>query len=684
MRTKITYEAKINKAATNLVKDMLSELYDNPEAAVLREYVSNAYKANTDAKATKPVEVHLPEKKAPYLSIKDYGDGLNSTSIIAMFADFGADAGNNDYKLIDSFKNGPKTAIAVSNNIEVTSVNNGVLNKLLLKHTKNTISARFLIKDEPTTEASGTNIVIDFKDKIYSFCMWFYGYEEFMPENMLCGYSKNEVYVTNTKFESLNACRVPDTWYFNGHEYRKPTNNDSIPNIKGFLIDKAFYRITQPIYNITDYDESKSLVIPIDKRDVKVTNSHEYIDTDNEISTVRLKEAIQYASVHAQKEYAAIADDTSLQPFEKIKRLKDIGLKTDPVPLSLSNQAAPIPKELDEPAVKLSIVSDFMQKEYSISASTNKVRVDSNLDIFLIFDTELPKRPALKKFINWVIFETDDTYKPIKEMLQTNLSYNTVATTKRGYAKMVYTNNKSIANVQAAYDAFEKANVKTTDDLSDREFTYYDHWNNKYKEKMDTQWVSNRKCIIVHPNAKYRSTRAAIIELSKLRVPMPKVDYNDIEFITPKNKKEYDYLINLDPGTPTINADDIAELNSYLNHWQICPNWINVLKTAQIFRDICTDKDKYLHSDLWSKTPFANQNYIERKMCCLSQCYYFDGYSFENKDLVTKAYSKYAGYMSGYIERDEALEIIDHINSTCASEIATLNQMLSDLDPLIK
>lgn len=210
MKNKVVYEAKINKKATNLVIDMLYELYDNPEAAVLREYVSNAYKANTDAKATKPVEVHLPEKKAPYLSIKDYGDGLDSTSIIATFADFGANAGNNDDKLIDSFKNGPKTAIAVSNNIEVTSVNNGVLNKLLLKHTKNTISARFLIKNEPTTKESGTEIVIDFKNKIKNFHMWFYGYEEFMPENMLCGYSKNEVYVTNTKFESLNACRVPD------------------------------------------------------------------------------------------------------------------------------------------------------------------------------------------------------------------------------------------------------------------------------------------------------------------------------------------------------------------------------------------------------------------------------------------------------------------------------------------
>ena len=269
-------------------------------------------------------------------------------------------------------------------------------------------------------------------------------------------------------------------------------------------------------------------------------------------------------------------------------------------------------------------------------------------------------------------------------MLQTNLSYNAVATTKRGYAKMVYTNNKSIANVQAAYDAFEKANVKTTDNLSDREFTYYDRWNCRNKTKMTTDWLSNSKCIIVHPNAKYKANKNAIIELSKLRVPMPKVGYNDIEFITPKNKKEYDYLTNLDQGTPTIEAQDIADLDNYLNHWKICPNWINVLKTAQVFRDLCTDENSYLHSDLWSKTPFTNQDYIEKKMCCLNQCYYLDGYSFENKDLVTKAYAKYASSCTMSSNRDEALEIIDYITKTCASEIDTLNQMLSDLDQLIK
>lgn len=681
-----TYNAQIDKSSANIVMDMLAKLYYDPYAAVLREYVSNAHDANVEANADKPVEVHLPEDSTPYLSIKDHGNGLDYLGIVSVFANFGTSTKRGTDNLIGGFGIGSKSGLAVSNVINVSSVCNGILNKFVLERTNDGIVTRFTCENEPTTDDSGTTVTIDFAHDTIDHDVTKYITRKLNPERTLCGWSKNEVFVTNAEYKEYNECRVPDAWYFNGHEYKKPCYYENYSNFKGILVGKVFYGLPSEHELAKDakYQGSTSLIIPFDIKDIKVAYSREKIDLDDKASRDLIIQAVNNAKEHTKQEYLDIANDSTLQPYEKIRKLSDMGISTYHLSYKTIHMAPEIPKELDEPAVKLSIVSEFMQKEYSISASTNKVRVDSNLDIFLIFDTELPKRPALKKFINWVIFETGDTYKHIKEMLQTNLSYNAVATTKRGYAKMVYTNNKSIANVQAAYDAFKKANVKTTDDLSDREFTYYDRWNNKYKTKMDTQWLSNRKCIIVHPNAKYRSTRAAIIELSKLRVPMPKVDYNDIEFITPKNKKEYDYLINLDPGTPTINADDIAELNSYLKSWQICPNVINILKTAQIFRDICTDKDKYLHSDLWSKTPFANQNYIERKMCCLSQCYYFDGYSFVNKDLVTKAYSKYAGYISGHIERDEALEIIDHINNTCASEIATLNQMLSDLDPLIK
>lgn len=458
MKNKIVYEAKINKKATNLVMDMLSELYDNPEATILREYVDNAYNANANANATKPVEVHLPEKKAPYLSIKDYGGGLNSTSIIAIFADFGA-PNQNDDELLNNFNKGPRSAIAVSNNIEVTSVNNGVLNKLLLKHTKNTISARFLIKDEPTTEASGTNIVIDFKNKIDNFHIWPYGYYEFMTEKMLCGYSKNEVYVTNTRFERLNNGRVPDAWYFNGHEYRKPTNNNSIPNIKGFLIEKQYYRVPQDILNTACYWESKSLIIPLSARDIKTTDSHEHINVEDEITAVRIKEAIHFASLRAQKEYADIANDDSLQAYEKIKQLNDIGIETQQLDLSLTNQAAPIPKKLDEPAMLVNIYEKEISYRciyFAMDVVPLEVEIDTPAGLVLVFDEKLPSKTALKKFIKWLMDYDNTVFDKIKDVISNNQWDSAIITTKKGYDKLCFTDNVDYADMQLAYDVFKK------------------------------------------------------------------------------------------------------------------------------------------------------------------------------------------------------------------------------------
>lgn len=678
-----TYEAKIDKSSAQLVMDMLAKLYSQPHKAVLREYVSNAYDANVEANATKPIEVHLPEQGEKWLSVKDYGRGLDYLGIVSVFANFGTSTKRGSENLIGGFGIGSKSGLAISDAINVSSVCNGVLNKFVLERTPNGIITRFTKENEPTAEESGTTITINLGEKNKTDWDEHLNISMFNPNTILCGWSKDEVRITNTEYEDFNEHRVPDTWYFNGHEYKNPLIHKGY-NLKGFLIGKVFYDMPTTIrYNKSSL-ESPSLIIPFDIKDIKVAYSRERIDYDDEDSYTRITNAIVCANGHTQDEYSSTIKDTSLQPYEKIRKLGNMGIDPSYIAASSLKVMGIIDKTLDEPAVFVKQLFDNGKPTEQVSISTNKVCIDTEAAIFLTFNNELPKRPLLKQFVSWLHTNSDDAFKDIKEELNSTHFLNIVATTTKGYAKMYYTNNTPCFNVQAAYNEFEKANVVTTDDLSEREFTYYDRWNYKSKTKIDAQWLSNSKCIIVHPNAKYKLNKAAIMELSKLRVPMPKVGYNDIEFITPKNKKEYDYLINLDPGTPTIDADDIADLNEYLNHWKTCPNGINVLKTAQIFRDLCTDKDFYLHNDLWSKTPFANQDYIERKMCCLSQCYCFDGYKFENKDLVTKAYSNYTRDYKGDTPRDEALVIIDHITKTCAKEIATLNQMLSDLDPLIK
>ena len=143
-----TYDVKLDASASQLIMDVLAKLYDNPVEAAIREYVSNAYDANVEADATKPVKVHLPETDEPYLSVRDYGNGLDYLNIVSVFANFGTSTKRDSDNLIGGFGIGSKSGLAVSDSIQISSVANGILNEFVLERTPNGIFTRFTRENE--------------------------------------------------------------------------------------------------------------------------------------------------------------------------------------------------------------------------------------------------------------------------------------------------------------------------------------------------------------------------------------------------------------------------------------------------------------------------------------------------------------------------------------------------------
>lgn len=680
-----TYAAKLDKSSTQLVMDMLAKLYSEPHAAVLREYVSNAYDANVEANATKPVEVHLPEVDEPYLSVRDYGSGLDYLSIVSVFANFGTSTKRDSDNLIGGFGIGSKSGLAVSDSVQISSVSNGILNEFVLERTPNGIFTRFTRENEKTTQDSGTTVTIDYSDKVKDTYNEKRYHGETSPKTTLCGWSKNEVFVTNNKYEDLNEHRVPDTWYFNGSEYRAPSTEKVNTSLKGFLIGKVFYDIPfrMIMSSAFDYNETLSLIIPFDIKDIKVTYSREKIDFDDKDTLNRVKDAIEAAKYHVEQEYANIADDNSLQPYEKIKKLNNIGIYTPCFASTITKAYNPIPNELDEPAVILKLQNTEYDNLFKATISTNTVDIDSRAEVFVVFDKELPKRPTLKMFIKWLLFDTGDTYKDIKGVLTSSTYTKAIATTTKGYAKMYFTANTPSLNVQAAYDAFTPSKTKVAKDLNNHEFNYYDHWGNQYKKVIDSQWLRDHKVVFIHPKVKYSQNKRSIEALSKLLVPNPRAHRSDIETVVTKTKKEYEYLTNFDPNVPTITVDDITAFNKIETKWQKSKNINDALVTANFFRNLMMNDDKGLNNILWTKSPFANQMYIDRKICTITEYHKYYN-SYDNKDIITKAYNAYVDRYTGYVSQADAEEIIDHITKTCAYEISMLQSMCDDLDKFIK
>jgi hypothetical protein len=69
---------------------VLTDLYRNRVAAVLREYATNARDAHLEADLDRPIEVSLPTQLKPVLRIRDYGPGLDEDDLERIYTKYGA------------------------------------------------------------------------------------------------------------------------------------------------------------------------------------------------------------------------------------------------------------------------------------------------------------------------------------------------------------------------------------------------------------------------------------------------------------------------------------------------------------------------------------------------------------------------------------------------------------------
>src|ERR1035437_10098491 len=76
----------IDEGALAHIMSVLTDLYSDPEMAVIREYSTNALDAHVEAGVTRPIEVTLPSALSPYLKIRDYGTGLDVEDIRTIYS----------------------------------------------------------------------------------------------------------------------------------------------------------------------------------------------------------------------------------------------------------------------------------------------------------------------------------------------------------------------------------------------------------------------------------------------------------------------------------------------------------------------------------------------------------------------------------------------------------------------
>lgn len=442
-----TYAAKIDKNAVNIVMDMLSKLYNDPMCAAIREYVSNAYDANVEAGATKPVELTLPcTENDGLLMVKDYGRGLDYMGIVSVFANFGTSTKRDSDNLIGGFGIGSKSGLAVSNTINVSSICNGTLNEFVLERTPEGIVTRFTKENEPTEKDSGTTVTVNCNPSYYSGIK--YIVTNFIP--VIAGWSKHDVYVTNTSCNEFNTSdddfflndkcnnyRIPDTWLEFDHGYI--TSKPFFTHLRNILVKNVAYKQGLRDNNNghpTTNDIGCAYALKTNIEDIKVTYSREQIDWKSNSETEDALVAATEAFTKEVEDFVHDLIDSSSDAIDAMK--KCIKVNIDPNDINykkVNTERSELPWRFNK------YVDDSCEYKRSKNRAYNTTYTQLNLaqtydndfDIVITTTKEAinSKKPSMVSKILAYAFDPDselpDDIKPIVDKAIDEYIVNTVA-----------------------------------------------------------------------------------------------------------------------------------------------------------------------------------------------------------------------------------------------------------------
>lgn len=152
--------------ASGLLIQRLTELYENPIEATVRETVSNALDAVEEkcSEDVPKVQIIKPTRLNPIFIVKDNGVGMSVEDLKNIYSKYGASTKQNKLEQIGAYGLGAKAPLAYGTEFTVSSVKDGIKTSIIVVREETTNYIR-IIESVQTDEPSGTTISIPVKSK---------------------------------------------------------------------------------------------------------------------------------------------------------------------------------------------------------------------------------------------------------------------------------------------------------------------------------------------------------------------------------------------------------------------------------------------------------------------------------------------------------------------------------------
>ena len=153
-------EMRIAAHAAKKLMQQLTAMYEDSEAAVVREVASNALDAHLAAGVTKPIEVRLPQGFNTNLEIQDFGIGMSVDTIHEIYSAYGASTKDQDNTQVGAFGMGCKAPLAYTDQFVVTSIKDGTRIQVVVSRNADGGGSMTIVDTRSTDEGNGTTVSI--------------------------------------------------------------------------------------------------------------------------------------------------------------------------------------------------------------------------------------------------------------------------------------------------------------------------------------------------------------------------------------------------------------------------------------------------------------------------------------------------------------------------------------------
>lgn len=162
-RPKEVHEMTFSDEVKQAIIRQLTDMYENPVNATVRETVSNALDATAAARVNgrkpDPVSLTSPSVFSPQFIVQDNGVGMDKDTLYANFSDYGNSTKLTDMDSVGSKGLGAKSPLAYTDRFVVTTVRNG--HKIILNLYRDSEANKASLEFEgDVDEADGTTVMI--------------------------------------------------------------------------------------------------------------------------------------------------------------------------------------------------------------------------------------------------------------------------------------------------------------------------------------------------------------------------------------------------------------------------------------------------------------------------------------------------------------------------------------------